>query len=199
MTHNFVLGVLLIGLGGAASVNDRHQRAQSSVPTNHVEARPVVVIQAYRNGLAGVRAANPDVRLRVDRDPSMPDEPVLIVDYPAPTKDPAGRDVQCVAENRDWTGGRAIAFQVKPDRPIRLSVSFLDRNRVAYTARTDLKGDVWQQIRIPFDEIRPNPFFQPPDAKTGAPIDVSEVTGLGFAPQDATAGRLAIGRFVVSQ
>ena len=82
---------------------------------------------------------------------------------------------------------------------MRLSVSFVDRNRVAYTARVDLKGAGWQLIRIPFDEIRPNPFFQFPDAKTGAALDISDVKFIAFAPQDKAAGRLAIGRFVVSK
>ena len=152
---------------------------------------PLMVIQAYKDGLAGLRAANPDVHLRVGRDPSAPDEPVLFVAYPAPTADPAGRDVHCDAENHDWTGGRAISFHVKPAQPMRLSVSFLDRNRVAYTAWTELKGGVWQQVRIPFDEIRPNPYFQRPDAKTGASLDVSAVQHR-LRSARSEAGRLII-------
>lgn len=162
-------------------------------------AQPVVVIHAYTDGLTGVRAANPDVHLSLDRDPSIPDERVLVVEYPAPTGNPAGRDVQCAAQSQDWTAGRAISFQVRPAQDLRLSVSFLDRNRVVYTAWTELKGGVWQQVRLPFDEIRPNPFFQPPDAKAGGPIDVSDVKFIAFAPQDKTSGRLAIGKFVVSK
>ena len=142
-----------------------------------------IVIQAYGAGLSTVRAANPDVRLRIGRDQDGPDEAVLLVEYPAPTGNPAGRDVQCDAENRDWSAGRALAFQIRPGQSLRLSVSIVDRNRVVYTAWRDLKGGVWQQVRIPFDEIRPNPFFQPPDAKTGAPLDVSDVKFLAFAPQ----------------
>jgi hypothetical protein len=172
---------------------------QSVLSPITIQAEPVVVIQAYEDGLAGVRAANPDVHLSVGRDAAAPGEPVLFVDYPAPTADPAGRDVQCEARNHDWTGGRAVSFRVKPERSMRLSVSFLDRNRVAYTAWTELKGGVWQLVRIPFDQIRPNPYFQLPDAKTGAPIDVSAVKTIAFAPQDQTAGRLTIGRFVVSK
>jgi Carbohydrate binding domain (family 11) len=116
------------------------------------------------------------VRLSVGRDASIPDQPVLMVEYPAPTNDPAGRDVQCAAQNQDWS-----------------------RNRVAYTTWTELKGGVWQSVRIPFDEMRPNPYFQPSDAKTGSPIDVSDVKGIAFAPHDQTAGRLTIGKFVVSK
>ena len=93
--------------------------------------------------------------------------------------------------------GARFSFQIKPDHSLRMSLSFLDRNRVAYTAWTELKGGLWQLVRIPLDEIRPNPFFQPPDARTGRPIDVSDVKGIAFAPQDKTSGRLAIGKFVV--
>jgi hypothetical protein len=175
------------------------QLVQPNVPPAGAEAKPAALIQAYADGLAGVRATNPQVRLSVGRDPSLRDEPVLIVEYPPPTDDPAGRDVQCAAEQQDWTAGRAISFQIRPDHPMRFSFSFLDRNLVAYTTWIDLVGGVWQLVRIPFDSIRPNPYFQPPQAKTGAPLDVSAVKGIAFAPQDKTAGRLALGKVVVSQ
>jgi hypothetical protein len=162
-------------------------------------AKPVAVIQSYERELSGVRAANPDVRLSIGREPSLSGERVLMVEYPAPSGDPAGRDVQCDAEARDWTGGRAISFQIKPARAVKLSVSFMDRHRVAYTAWTELQGGVWQLVRIPFAEIRPNPFFQFPDAKKAAPLDVSDVRFIAFAPQDDAAGTLTISRFVISQ
>jgi len=187
------------GLGAAVGVNAARGAAQSAVPFGDDKAPPVVVIQAYDAGLDGVCTTSPGVHLSVGRDASIADERVLTVEYPAPTNDPAGRDVRCAANNHDWSAGRAIAFQIKPDHALRLSVSFLDRNRVAYTAWTTLKGGMWQLVRIPFDEIRPNPFFQPPDAKTGARIDVSEVKAVAFAPQDQTSGRLTIGKFVVSK
>jgi len=181
-----------LGMGATGGVNSARRLVQSAVPA-------VTVIHAYTNGLSGVRAANPDVHLSVGRDPAMPDEEVLFVEYPASTGDPAGRDVRCDADNEDWTAGRAISFRIKADHPVRLSVSFFDRHLVAYTTWMELKGDGWQVVRIPFDEMHPNPYFQRPDAKTGAPIDVSHVTGIAFAPQDPAPGRLAIGRFVVSQ
>ena len=158
---------------------------------------PVAVIQDYARGLAGVRAANRDVRLSVGLNSD--GDSILNVEYPASTEDPAGRDVQCAAEATDWSKGRGLGFQVKPDHDLRLSVSFLDRNRVVYTAWRDLKGDDWQQVRIGFDEIRPNPFFQPPGAKTDASLDVSDVKFIAFAPQDKGAGKLSLGRFVLLQ
>ncbi len=152
---------------------------------------PVAVIQSFSAGAASVRARNPDVKLRFEREG---DEPALIVEYPPPSSDPAGRDVWCSVETRNWTEGRAITFRAKSAHPVRLSVSFLDRNHVAYTSWTDLPDTAWHAIRIVFDEVRPNPYFQPPDARTGSPIDVSDVDGIAFAPHDKEAGRLVIGR-----
>ena len=162
-----------------------------------VSVQPALVIHSFDDGPYGISAANPYVRLSVTRDTSI-SQTVLVVDYPEPTNDPAGRDVRCSVENPDWTAGKAIAFQVKPDHPLRLSVSFIDRNGVVYTAWKDLQGGKWQALRIPIDEIRPNPYFQPPGARTGAPIDVSEVRMIAFAPQDKTAGRLKISSLYVS-
>jgi len=173
------------------------QTAQPATPSRDAEEKRAIVIHAYEQGLAGVRAANPDVKLSVGHDPALVGEPVLLMDYPEPTSDPAARDVHLDAENRDWTAGKAIAFRVNPTNSIRLSVSFVDRNHVAYTAWTNVEGGVWQSVRISLDGIRPNPYFQPPDAKTGGPIDVSEVNGIAFAPQDRASGRLAISQIVV--
>ncbi len=62
-----------------------------------------------------------------------------------------------------------------------------------------MKGGVWQSVRIRSTRCARTRYFQPPDAKTGSPIDVSDVKGIAFAPQDQTAGRLTIGKFVVSK
>jgi hypothetical protein len=81
--------------------------------------------------------------LTIDRDSSISDERVLLVEYPAPTDDPAGPDIQCVAETKTGPVG-ARFHQIRPTHSMRLSLSFVDRNRVAYTASAELKGGVWQ-------------------------------------------------------
>jgi hypothetical protein len=156
-----------------------------------------IVIHAFTDGLSGIHTSNPDVKLSVDRDAADPDDPVLVIEYPKGGADPAARDVRCDAVNRDWTSGRAVAFRIKPAQAIKISVSFVDRNRVAYTTWAQLEAGVWQEVRIPFDEIRPNPYFQPAGARTGNPIDVSDVTAIAFAPHDQASGRLEISRLVV--
>ena len=99
-----------------------------------------IVVHDYKSGLAGVHARNPNVRLSLRRDSTRVGDSVLVVEYPPPTGDPAGRDVQLDAATTDWTAGRALSFRINPDITIRLAVSFLDRNRVAYTSWTDLEG-----------------------------------------------------------
>jgi hypothetical protein len=192
--------MIWLRLAAAAAVAGCSQAStrspESTAPSPNVE-KPVAIIHDYRSGLPGVHVANPEVKLRVDRDTTLGGASVLLVDYPPPIDNLASRDVRLDAGTRNWTAGKAISFRVKPAHEMRISVSFLDRNHVAYTAWRDLREGVWQPIRISFAEIRPNPYFQPPGARSGAPIDVSEVNGLAFAPQDKTAGRLAISRFVV--
>jgi hypothetical protein len=185
--------------GAAACISPRQldRSAQGAEAARGFGERTVIVIQDYGAGLSRIHAANPDVRLSLGRDPAVADEAVLSVEYPAPTADPAGRDVWCEAEHHDWSAGRAISFRIKPDHAVKLSVSFFDRNRVAYTAWAELQGGVWQPVQISFDQLRPNPYFQPPDAKTGAPLDIREVKGVAFAPHGQTTGRLSVGKFLL--
>jgi hypothetical protein len=158
---------------------------------------PTTTLHDFRNGLAGVHSNNPAMRLHVALD-SVTHTPVLQIDFPAASGDPAARDVYLGAESRDWSTGHAVIVRVRPTQAIRVSISFLDRNRVAYTTWFQLRAAVWQTLRIPFSDFKPNPYFQPPDARRGAALDVTDVSGIGLAPQGPAAGRLAIsGIFVV--
>jgi hypothetical protein len=155
----------------------------------------VAVIQDFRGGAADIRA-QPQVVLRVAPDAELR-EPVLTVQYPAATSNPAARDVWLTAIDRDWSAGRGVAFQIKPAAAMKLSVSFLDGNRVAYTTWANLEGGRWQTVELFFSDWRPNPYFQPPGANKDAPLDVRAVTALGFSPQSAEAGSLSISKVVV--
>jgi len=155
----------------------------------------MLMIRSITPQLAGVHIANPQLQASVETVSG--EGEVLVVDYPAPGNDPAARDVWLDVENPNWTFGKSIVFNARAEHAIKLSVSFLSRNRVAYTSWTELRAGEWQTVRIRLAELRPNPYFQPPDARKGAPLDVSEVTRIGIAPQDAGAGRLSIGQLVL--
>ena len=188
MTHRSLLTILIAACAGSPG--------PSSSSLNGPSAG---VLQDFTRGLNGVHARNPAVKLRIDQHPTIPNERVLMADYPPPSDDPAGRDIWLDVEQRDWTRGRTIEFQAKPNHPTRVSVSFADRNHVAFTTWIDLRDTTWQNVRLDFETIRPNPYFQPPNAVSGKPKDLSEVNALGFGPQDPGAGRIAIGRIVLSK
>ncbi len=159
-----------------------------------------VTVRDFSADLAGVRAANPDVKLSRSSAGPGASEPTLLVAYPAPSSDPGSRDVWCDATRTDWSRARAVSFRVKSEHALKLSFSFFDRNRVAYTTWLELAGGSdWQPLRIAFDQMQPNPYFQPPDAKVGAALDLTEIKGFAFAPQDRAAGQLWVGRFSLTQ
>ena len=194
-----VVGLLVALAYSVATETISPPEPNQSSPQRDAMPTPLLVIRDFKETLVGVCTARPDLHLSVARDDSFPTEQVLVVEYPGPGKDPAARDTQCAAQSHDWTAGSAIAFQIKPAHTLRLSLSFIDRNRVVYTTWKELTGGVWQLVRIPFQEMRRNPYFQPPDAKTGAPLDVTAVESIAFAPQDQTSGRLSIRSFVVTK
>jgi hypothetical protein len=98
--------------------------------------RRAIVIRDFKQGLSGVKTVKRDVTVTLGRshDAEHPGDPALIVEYPKPSDDPAARDVWCDTQNHDWRPGGAISSGVKPDHAVKPSVSFIDRNGVAYTA-----------------------------------------------------------------
>ena len=154
------------------------------------------VLQAFERGTDIVRA-RPALTVRVVTDAEIPTERLLVVEYPARGGDPASRDVWIEVEQRDWSKARAIEFQARSDHPARLSVSFLDGNGVAYTTWSDLPSGNWHTVRVVLDSIRPNPYFQPPGARKDGAMDVSNVSSLGVAPQDSTAGTIWIRKLLL--
>lgn len=171
--------------------------AIASIATPATEETIMATIQDFRDGISGVHVRNSDLRIETGEHPETPNETILLVDYPLANADPAGRDVWCDAIDKDWSVGTAILLTVKPQKALRLSISFLGRNGVAYTSWFDLKGGEWQIVRIRFDELQPNPYFQPPGSDKDSPIDVSEVERIGFAPQSPEKGKLMVGKISV--
>jgi hypothetical protein len=146
-----------------------------------------------------VNCSNPQVHLSVARDPELANEPTLVVDYPLSTGRPDERDIWLDVEHTNWSQGAGICFLARPSSALRLSVSFMGTNGVAYTAWANLDAGAWQPVKILFVDIRPNPYFQPPGINPNAPINVSLVKQLGFAPQDKGPGRIAISKVQLCQ
>ena len=127
------------------------------------------------------------MKLRVDRDSTAGGEPVLLIDYPARSSDPAGRDVYFEAAHRD--GQREARSAPHQFIACNLGVRLVSRPESRCVHRVDgieaRRGTRSGSGSAMFGE---NPYFQPPDANRGAPLDVSDVGGIGLAPQDSASG-----------
>ena len=155
-----------------------------------------VVIHDFADGsLVGVRAASPAAQPRIESDSTA----YLVIDYAAATSDPAARDVMVAARDHDWSSGQALVLLVSASPATRISISFLERNHVADTAWVTLPDTLWRTLRLPFSAWKPNPFFQPPGAQPKSPLDVSDVAGIGVAPQGQGSGRLRIRRIEIGR
>src|SRR5262245_58448906 len=126
--RTILIGFCLVALAPVAGYSQVSSGSAKPAAPSSAAEKQVAIIRDYASGLAGVHAANPEVKLRVDRDTAPRGELVLVVDYPAPNDNPASRDVRLDATNTNWSAGSAISFRVRPEHATRLSVSFLDRN-----------------------------------------------------------------------
>ena len=91
---------------------------------------------------------------------------------------------------QDWRGSKALELEVDTREPLQFQVGFNDANQNAYVAQSDpTRGKGWEKIEIPFDHFTLNPFYQPPGARKGAPLDLSHIETFNLSP--VTSGKHA--------
>jgi hypothetical protein len=107
----------------------------------------------------------------------------------------ANLDVWATLPGSDLRGASSLTFRIKPDSALALSVSFMDGNHTGYTQQTEpLTPGAWQKVVLPLYKFWHNP-FGPPGDKPGAPLDLSRVDALGFAPRACEPARFLIDDF----
>ncbi len=88
---------------------------------------------------------------------------------------------------QDWTGAKDMVLEVYSETPLEFNLGFNDAGQCAYVAQSPpTKGKGWEKIVIPFDYFKLNPYYQPPEAKKGAALDLSHIETFNLAP--VTAG-----------
>lgn len=153
------------------------------------------IVRSHFRGLAGIHTGKA-VTASLTEDPAAQGERTLAIDYQA-AQGPADRDTWFDVDLHDWSGAVAVGLRIRSEQPLHMSLSFFDGNRVAYTAWADVRAGAWQDVRVSLETIRPNPYFQRPDAKVGAPLDLRDIEMLAFAPQVPGPGRLLVGDLVL--
>ncbi len=85
---------------------------------------------------------------------------------------------------QDWRGAKTLTLQVYSDFPLTLELGFNDAKQNAYTALAPpTQGKGWETIQMPFSSFQLNPYWQPPEAKKGAPQDLSKLETFNISPK----------------
>ena len=76
----------------------------------------------------------------------------------------------------DWSSAKTLSLRVKSERPEQLSFAFNDANQCAYTVDLPItQGKGWETLSVPMKAFKLNEYYQPPQAKKGAALDLTHI------------------------
>jgi hypothetical protein len=85
---------------------------------------------------------------------------------------------------QDWNGAKSVELRVYSKEPLVLELAFNDANQNAYLSTGGVTtGKGWETLKVPFSSFVLNPYYQPPQAKKGAALDLSHVETFNVAPK----------------
>lgn len=93
----------------------------------------------------------------------------------------------------DWRAAKSLSVRVKSARPEEMTVAFNDLNQVAYIAdlpKTQGKG--WETLSVPMSAFKVNEYYQPPQAKKGAALDLSHIESLNIGLRTPGKGSVEV-------
>ncbi len=85
---------------------------------------------------------------------------------------------------QDWRGAKTLTVDVYSDAPVELKFGFNDANQSAYSCDLPCtKAGVWEKVSVPFSALKLNKYYQPPEAKKGAALDLSHIETFNLGPE----------------
>jgi sialate O-acetylesterase len=93
----------------------------------------------------------------------------------------------------DLSNAKTVVFQAKTTLPGEVQMALKDKWNVQYTVKFAVKSAGWTEVKIPLASFVKDPYYTPPEAQLGHPMDFSKVTGMNFGPQAYGAGDLWVG------
>jgi hypothetical protein len=93
----------------------------------------------------------------------------------------------------DWSKAKTLNLRVESSQPETLSVAFNDANQVAYTVDLPTtKGKGWETLSIPMGAFEVNKYYQPPQAKKAAVLDLSRIESFNVGLHNAGKGSIKV-------
>jgi len=95
----------------------------------------------------------------------------------------------------DLSKAGAIRFKAQSTVAGEVQIAVLDNNKVQYIAKFPVTT-AWTDVTLNLSTLQKDPYYTPPDAILGKPMDLSVVKGMNFAPQAPGPSVLSIGPVV---
>lgn len=94
---------------------------------------------------------------------------------------------------QDWSGAKSLHLWVKSSAPTSLELAFNDANQNAYLApAVQTQGHGWEALVVPFDGFKLNEYYQPAQAKKGAPLDLSHIDSFNIGVKSPGKGSFLV-------
>ncbi len=93
----------------------------------------------------------------------------------------------------DLSKASTLVFMAKSSMGGDVQLAIKDRWNLQYSTRFQAPLKQWAEVRVPVSSFVQDPYYTPPDAEPGHPMDLSKLKNLNFGPQGAGAATLWIG------
>ena len=93
----------------------------------------------------------------------------------------------------DLSKSGSLKFKAKTTAPGDLQLAIVDAFGVQYVAKVSVSSKDWAVVEVPLSSFIKDPYYTPPQAVLGHPMDLSKTSNLNFSPQVQGASVVEIG------
>ncbi len=93
----------------------------------------------------------------------------------------------------DLSKSGSLKFKAKSTVPGDVQIALKDAYNVQYVTKFSIPSTSWTVVEVPLSSFAKDPYYTPPDAIAGHPMDLSKTSGMNFQPQMAGAAVVEIG------
>ncbi|HJT24169.1 MAG TPA: carbohydrate binding domain-containing protein, partial [bacterium] len=93
----------------------------------------------------------------------------------------------------DLSKNGSLKFKAKSTVPGDVQLAIVDAFGVQYVTKASISSKDWAVVEVPLSSFAKDPYYTPPQAVLGHPMDLSKVSNLNFSPQVQGASVVEIG------
>lgn len=114
------------------------------------------------------------------------------VDYDQKTGGWCGEWIRAGSDwkGQNWSKAKGLRVEIYSADTLKLQLAFNDSNQNAYLSEVrPVEPGAWRSVDFPIRSFSLNPYYQPAQAKKGAPLDLSNVESFNITPMSAGSHR----------